>query len=200
MGMRKIRKLLVTFYNTVLAPLPSSAALQRIKIWVLRRAGIVIGNGVRIESRVVFVGGGDWALGDNVWLARNVCVQGDGKIRIGNNVEVNYGTLLSAYRGVDGHGELCIGENSHIAHFCSLKCSTQKIDPSCKTGSIVNGSESKPIRVGRGCWIGSGAIILPGVSVGNFNVVAAGAVVTKDTPDGVLVAGVPAVVKKKYVA
>lgn len=48
------------------------------------------------------------------------------------------------------------------------------------------------IRVGSGCWIASGAIIVGGVTVGNDCIVATGAVVTKDVPDGRVVGGVPA--------
>lgn len=48
----------------------------------------------------------------------------------------------------------------------------------------------------RGCYVGFGATILPGVTVGEESVVAAGAVVTKDVPARAMVAGVPAVVKK----
>jgi len=47
------------------------------------------------------------------------------------------------------------------------------------------------IRIGSDCWIGGGAIILPGVSIGDRTVVGAGSVVTKDLPSGVLAAGNP---------
>jgi acetyltransferase-like isoleucine patch superfamily enzyme len=52
--------------------------------------------------------------------------------------------------------------------------------------------EGQDIRVGRGTWIASGAIVLGGVTIGEHAIVAAGAVVTKDVPDGAIVAGVPA--------
>ncbi|WP_367316728.1 DapH/DapD/GlmU-related protein [Agreia sp. PsM10] len=53
-------------------------------------------------------------------------------------------------------------------------------------------SESKPLSIGPGCWIGSGAVILPGVTVAPGCIVGAGAVVSRDTrPDG-LYAGIPA--------
>lgn len=58
-------------------------------------------------------------------------------------------------------------------------------------------TKETPVHVKRGAYIGTGAIILPGVSIGAESVVAAGAVVTKNVPDHTLVAGVPAVVKKK---
>jgi acetyltransferase-like isoleucine patch superfamily enzyme len=48
------------------------------------------------------------------------------------------------------------------------------------------------IKIGAGCWIASGAIILGGVAIGEDCIVAAGAVVTKSFPDGCILAGVPA--------
>ncbi len=54
----------------------------------------------------------------------------------------------------------------------------------------------KPVRIGDNVWIGGRAVILPGVSIGNNVVVAAGTVVTRDVPDNALVAGNPGVVKK----
>lgn len=51
--------------------------------------------------------------------------------------------------------------------------------------------------IGKNVWIGSNATILPGVTIGNNSVVAAGAVVTKDVPENTVVAGVPATVLKK---
>lgn len=51
---------------------------------------------------------------------------------------------------------------------------------------------SKPVRIGNDVWIGGNCTILPGVTIGNNVVVAAGAVVTKDVPDNSLVGGVPA--------
>lgn len=50
--------------------------------------------------------------------------------------------------------------------------------------------------IGRHVFIGAGAIILPGIHIGNHSVVAAGSIVTKDVPEGVMVAGNPAVIKK----
>nr|WP_303234909.1 DapH/DapD/GlmU-related protein [Methanosphaera cuniculi] len=46
--------------------------------------------------------------------------------------------------------------------------------------------------MGKRCWIGTNAIILPGVTIGDNVIVAAGSVVTKDIPDNMIVGGVPA--------
>lgn len=48
-----------------------------------------------------------------------------------------------------------------------------------------------PVHIGRNCWIGAGAIILPGITVGDNVVVGAGSVVTKDLPDNVVAVGNP---------
>ena len=56
---------------------------------------------------------------------------------------------------------------------------------------------SKPVAIGDDVWIGGNCTILPGVTIGNNVVVAAGAVVTKDVPDNCVVAGVPARIIKR---
>ena len=56
-----------------------------------------------------------------------------------------------------------------------------------------------PVVFKRGCYIGAGALILPGVTIGEKAVVAAGAVVTKDVPPNVVAGGVPAQVLKELV-
>lgn len=55
-----------------------------------------------------------------------------------------------------------------------------------------------PVCVKKGAWIGAGAIILPGVTIGEYSAVAAGAVVTKNVPPYTMVAGVPSKVIKTY--
>ena len=52
--------------------------------------------------------------------------------------------------------------------------------------------QAKPVVIGNDVWIGGGCTILPGVTIGNNVVVAAGSVVTKDVPDNCIVGGVPA--------
>jgi len=54
---------------------------------------------------------------------------------------------------------------------------------------------SRPVRIGRNVWIGGGAIILPGVTIGDDAIVGAGSVVTRDVPAGATVVGNPARVR-----
>lgn len=180
-------------FNSFLTQL-SSPRFQRIKVWVLRKSGVVLGNGVRIEPGVRIYGIGEIVIGNDAWIAHHVTIQSGFRVVIGNQVEVNLGTLLSANCGAT----LTIGDNCHIAHNVSIKCSTMVIDPTLGKGAIVGGDQFLDITIGTGSWICAGAIILPGVTLGKYNVVAAGAVVTKSSEEGVLLAGVPATVKKHY--
>ena len=59
------------------------------------------------------------------------------------------------------------------------------------------GVSTAPVTLGDDIWIGANAVVLPGVTIGNHCVVAAGAVVTKDVPPHSLVAGVPAIIIKQ---
>lgn len=54
-----------------------------------------------------------------------------------------------------------------------------------------------PVAIKKGVWVCTGAIILPGITIGEYSVIAAGAVVTKDVPPYTVVAGVPAKVVKR---
>lgn len=56
---------------------------------------------------------------------------------------------------------------------------------------------AKPISIGEDCWIGGGAIICPGVSIGDRTVIGAGSIVTKDIPDDVFAAGNPCRIIRK---
>lgn len=61
-----------------------------------------------------------------------------------------------------------------------------------KGSSACEDTKSKPVSIGEHCWIGGGAIILPGVTIGNNAVIGAGSVVTRDVPAGATVMGNPA--------
>lgn len=90
-----------------------------------------------------------------------------------------------------------IGDRTDIASGVLIRDSDGHflIDPSRKRDLIGNNVVA-PIRIGNDVWIGSNAMILKGVTIGDGAVVAAGAVVTKDVPPHTLVGGVPAKVIK----
>ena len=108
------------------------------------------------------------------------------------NAEINSGVFII------GKEKVIIGKNSTLAYQASVFTSAMPRGPENKLYEIY-GCVRKPIKIGEDCWIGARAIILPGVTIGDRSVVAAGAVVTKDVPSGVLVAGCPAQIKKRLI-
>ena len=107
-------------------------------------------------------------------------------IRIGKNVFLNTGCSFQDRGGITiGDGAL-IGMNVTIA--------TLNHGLPLETRSTTYPS---PVVIGENVWIGSNATILPGVTIGDNSVVAAGAVVTKDVPENTVVVGVPAKAVKK---
>lgn len=111
-------------------------------------------------------------------------------IELGEHVEINTGVFITAKAKVK------IGENSTLAYQASLYTSAYPNGPWNELSKIYPKIREEII-IGKNVWIGARAIILPGVHIGDFSVVAAGSVVTQDVPSGVLVAGVPAIIKKK---
>lgn len=86
-----------------------------------------------------------------------------------------------------------IGANTLIAPNVQIYTATHPLDAVERRGREY----AKPVTIGEDCWIGGGSIICPGVTIGDRCVVAAGSVVAKDIPPDSLVAGNPAVVKRK---
>ena len=61
-----------------------------------------------------------------------------------------------------------------------------------KKNISLHDKSTRPIRIGKNCWLGTNCVILPGVELGDNVIVAAGAVVSKSFPDNVIIGGVPA--------
>lgn len=73
------------------------------------------------------------------------------------------------------------------------------VTPTHDTNAVIRnqgGSLARPVTIEDDCWIGANVTILPGVTIGKGSVIASGAVVSKDVPDGVIVGGVPGKVLK----
>jgi acetyltransferase-like isoleucine patch superfamily enzyme len=128
-------------------------------------------------------------LGDQVTLNRYACVQGGAAgVRLGHRVEINNFSILNGTGGVDIGDDTLIGPGARIISYQHRFVAGQTIRSQATDG--------RPIHIGRDCWIGANAVILAGVRIGDGAVVAAGAVVTRDVPEGAVVAGVPAAIKK----
>lgn len=91
---------------------------------------------------------------------------------------------------------ITIGINSALAYQCTLLTGANPNGPLNELKKIYS-KVRKPIIIGDNTWVGARVTILPGVTIGNYCVVAAGSVVNKDVPDYTVVGGVPAKVIKK---
>lgn len=110
-------------------------------------------------------------------------------LRIGRDVFINQGCRLDDIGGIELGDEVMLGPGVRLIS------SGHPLDPAVRRRQVT----AAPIVVGRNVWIGAGATVLQGVTIGDDAVVAAGAVVTSDVPPAVLVAGVPARVVKSVV-
>lgn len=105
-------------------------------------------------------------------------------VHVGENVVINNGTIIAARVGVT------IGDGTGIGyHVLIMDSDGHPLVPGEPT-------QEGPITIGKHVWIASKAAIMQGVTIGDYAVVATGAVVTKDVPPYAVVAGVPAKVIK----
>jgi maltose O-acetyltransferase len=88
--------------------------------------------------------------------------------------------------------EVRIGERTQIGPGVQILAADHPREPARRATGLEFG---RPVRIGRNVWIGAGALILPGVSVGDDALVGAGSVVTRDVPAGATVVGNPARVR-----
>jgi maltose O-acetyltransferase len=129
---------------------------------LFRMAGYKLGGDVRINQGV-FIGARDIVFGSDVLVGARCHLGGGGRIVLGDGVTLSPNvSLTTSTHTIGGPAKRC-GE-----HHCA------------------------DIVVERGCWIGIGAVILPGVTIGTGAVVAAGSVVTRSLPPNGLYAGAPA--------
>jgi acetyltransferase-like isoleucine patch superfamily enzyme len=103
-----------------------------------------------------------------------------GGITIGNN------TTINKYIDLDGRGGLIIGNNVSISAYC--KIITASHDPNASDFKYI----TKPVSIEDYVWVGTSAIILPGVTLKRGCIVASGSIVTKNVAEYEIVAGNPA--------
>lgn len=107
-------------------------------------------------------------------------------ITIGKNVWIQQGCTFF------DRGGITIGDNVYIAPKVNLITLNHLVNPYERSTTVA-----KPIKIGNRVWIGIAATVLSGVTIGENSIIGAGAVVTKDVPPNVFVAGNPARVISK---
>lgn len=107
---------------------------------------------------------------------------GGGHCHFGKNVYANFNLTLVD----DTH--IRVGDNTMFGPNVTVATAGHPIEPILREKGL---QYNAPVTIGRNCWIGAGAVILPGVSIGDNTVIGAGSVVTKDIPAGVVAVGNP---------
>ena len=105
----------------------------------------------------------------------------------GRNIHLEKNVFINSGCKFQDQGGVYIGENSLIGHNVILATLNHEMDPYHRADL-----HPKPIHIGKRVWIGSGSMILPGITIGDNSIVGAGSIVTKDVPPNVIVAGNPA--------
>lgn len=113
----------------------------------------------------------------------------------GKNISIGKDVFINSGCHFQDQGGITIGDGSLIGHNVVLATINHDLNP-------INHRKNHyaPINIGRYVWIGSNATVLPGVTIGDWAVVAAGAVVAKDVPPNTVVGGVPARILKNISA
>lgn len=128
--------------------------------------------------------------GDLVDIHRQCDLLGLANLRLGSRISVHPKCYIDATGGVR------IGNDVSIAHHATIMSTTHTFTD----GTVTIRDQpvaSAPTVIEDDVWIGAGSRILAGVTIGSHSIVAAGAVVTRDVPSGVIVGGVPARVLKQ---
>lgn len=121
-------------------------------------------------------------VGENCYLEPPVYANWGCNVHVGNHFYSNFSLTL-----VDDT-DIYIGDSVMIAPNVTLATAGHPIDPSLRERIY---QYNLPIHIGNRVWIGAGAVILPGVTIGDDSVIGAGSVVTKDIPAGVVAVGNP---------
>lgn len=122
-------------------------------------------------------------------LSRSAHILGGGYFSSAANLRVGQRCLINRNCYLDLYGPILIDDDVVIGHGTSIITARHRIGPAGRRAGAVEGA---PVAIGAGVWIGANATLLPGVRIGRGAVVAAGAVVTRDVEDNVVVAGIPA--------
>lgn len=153
-----------------------------------RRRFCAYGARTVVHSPSTLIGESQISLGDDVMFGAGswIGALGEGRLFVGNGVRCTGNATISAAGRITIEDHVLIGRNVHIVD-------VQRVRDDPEVPIVLQGlTTPSPVRIGRGAWIGAGAVILPGVTIGRNAVVGANAVVNQDVPDHAVAVGVPA--------
>lgn len=190
-----------------------STAVHRGWAWVQRLGEITpstpagrrfakLGEGVCIGFPVGALYGEQWiSIGEHTLVGTHVTISAGFMpgLDLGPDVIVKIGSSCSIGRGshIVGHQSIDIGNDVFTGPYVYITDQNHCYgDLDIPIGR--QWPENNPVVIGDGCWLGTGAIILPGTRLGKNVAVAGGAVVRGEFPDHCVIAGVPAKIVRRY--
>jgi acetyltransferase-like isoleucine patch superfamily enzyme len=151
--------------SIVVSVLPHAPGANELKCWLMSMRGAKIGQRVKLWSGIWVDRFDGLEIGDDVTIGKDVMFVAGGGVKIG-------------HRTMIGHGSKLISVGHHI--------------PPERKPMRFSGPDLDKVVIANDAWIAAQVVILPGVTVGQGAVIAAGAVVTKDVPSFAIIGGVPA--------
>jgi acetyltransferase-like isoleucine patch superfamily enzyme len=183
--------------------------------WYLRRKGVALEDGAWISGWVdlAMAARSSLAIGRGVFIPRTVEIRGndDGSIIIGDNVTIDTGARLHVanratlkvgdrvgigpYNILNAFDDLSIGDDTMFGPFVNINCADHGVE--LGTPMREQYGTYGPVVIGNDCWLGSRAVVLRGITIGDGAVIGAGSVVTCDVPEYTIAAGVPCAVLRE---
>jgi acetyltransferase-like isoleucine patch superfamily enzyme len=144
-----------------------------------------VGKGTIVEPGTQIINSANVHIGNNCLLKEAIYIRAgtEGSIVIGDRAAIN------GFCRFFGHGSIEIGEDTQIGPCCLITTTDHDYRSDLETSF-------KRVLIGKGVWVGANVTILPGVEIGDYSVIGAGAVVTKSIPPQSIAVGVPARVIK----
>jgi len=171
----------------VLAPINLRIARFMYEVWARSQIRGLVEPGAQFIGWATVEGTGRVYIGRGTRLGRRAFLEthGDAEIRIGRHCTINDGVTIVAYSGVT------IGDYALLGEYSSVRDANHGTD-SDGGPMRFQPHQSALIAIGNDAWVGRGACVLKGVSIGDGAILGANSVATKDVEPGAIAVGAPA--------
>lgn len=187
-----MRRYRTIYPSTVRTLLGRAAGRLRWLGWTVRQPALRSGPAIDVGrgAAISLTGTGKLVRGDGVRAREDLTLNVQGTLTLGEGVFLGRGVHIACFDAVT------IGDEARLAERVSLHDENHVSEPLDDRAGRLNDYLTAPITIGQRVWLGTNVVVLPGVTIGDDTIVAAGSVVTRDLPPGVMAAGTPAIVRR----